>query len=149
MIKLTRSNEQYDGTIKMEQKVIVTQGKRKRAIARATLTSGEGIIKINNIDLDNYEPRLYRLRLREPLLLAGEIAKQVNIKVNVKGGGINSQTDASRLAIGKALAEYSPRLKKVFLDYDRQLLVADVRRKECAKPNRHGQARAKRQKSYR
>ncbi len=51
----------------------------------------------------------------------------------------------------KALIDYtkSERLKETFLKYDRNLLVADVRRKEPSKPNRHGQARAKRQKSYR
>ena len=133
----------------MEQKTITTHGKRKRAIARAVLKPGKGIILINDSDLENYEPELFRLKIKEPLILAGDIAGQVDIKVNALGGGISSQTNAIRLAIGKALAEYSPRLKKVFLDYDRQLMVADVRRKESAKPNRHGQARAKRQKSYR
>ena len=133
----------------MEQKTINVHGKRKRAVARATLKPGSGMIKINELELDNYKPRVFRLRIKEPLLLAGLIASQVDIKVNVVGGGIASQTDAARLAIAKALAEYSPKLKKVFLDYDRQLLVADVRRKEVSKPGRHGQARAKIQKSYR
>lgn len=133
----------------MEQKIINTHGKRKRAVARATLKPGKGLIKINDVELDNYEPRIYRLRIREPLLLSGEIANQVDVIANVIGGGISSQTDAVRLAIAKALVEYSPRLKKVFLDYDRQLLVADIRRKEVSKPGRHGQARARRQKSYR
>jgi len=133
----------------MEQKTIITHGKRKRAIARAVLKPGKGIVIINDSDLENYEPKLFRLKIKEPLILAGDIANQVDIKVNAIGGGISSQTNAIRLAIGKALAEYSPRLKKVFIDYDRQLMVADVRRKESAKPNRHGQARAKRQKSYR
>ena len=133
----------------MEQKVINAHGKRKRAIARASLRSGSGLVVINNIELDNYEPKIYRLRIREPLLLAGELANQVDISVNVVGGGISSQTDAARLAIAKALVEYSPKLKKIFLDYDRQLIIADVRRKEVSKPGRHGQARARRQKSYR
>lgn len=133
----------------MEQKTITTHGKRKRAIARAVLKPGKGIVIINDADLENYEPQIFRLKIKEPLILAGDIANQVDIRVNAIGGGISSQTNAIRLAIGKALAEYSPRLKKVFLDYDRQLMVADVRRKESAKPNRHGQARAKRQKSYR
>jgi ribosomal protein S9 len=53
------------------------------------------------------------------------------------------------LAIARALVEKDKKLKEVFLDYDRQLLVADVRQKESAKPNSHGKARAKRQKSYR
>ena len=132
-------------------KVINTSGKRKRAIARVTLKPGKGTVKINNKLLDFYEPKLYRSKLREPLIIAGDLANKVDIKVNVFGGGISSQADASRLAIAKSLIEYSKndKLKEQFLNYDRNLLVADVRRKEPSKPNRHGQARAKRQKSYR
>jgi len=132
-------------------KTIITSGKRKRAIARAALKEGKGRVRINNKILDCYEPRIYRLRLREPLILAGDVVNKVDIDVNVIGGGIASQAEASRLAIARALLEYakSERLKERFLKYDRQLLVADVRRKEPSKPNRHGQARAKRQKSYR
>ena len=132
-------------------KVITTSGKRKRAIARATLKPGNGIVKINNKLLDFYVPKLSRLKLREPLIIAHDLANKVDIWVNVLGGGISSQADASRLAIAKALVEYSKsdKLKEQFLNYDRNLLVADVRRKEPSKPNRHGQARAKRQKSYR
>jgi len=132
-------------------KIIITSGKRKRAIARATLKQGKGKIRINNTLIDIYQPKLYRLKLREPLILAGDIINGIDIDVNVSGGGIASQAEASRLAIARALVEYtkSERLKEKFLKYDRQLLVADVRRKESSKPNRHGKARAKKQKSYR
>jgi small subunit ribosomal protein S9 len=132
-------------------KTIITSGKRKRAIARATLKEGTGIIRVNKILLDFYEPRMYRLKLREPLILAGDVVNKINITVKVMGGGIASQAEAARLAIARALVEYtkSDRLKDKFLKYDRQLLVADIRRKEPSKPNRHGQARAKKQKSYR
>ena len=132
-------------------KNIIAVGKRKRAIARATLREGKGKIRINHLLLDIYEPKLARLKLREPLLLAGDVVNKVDIDINVLGGGVNSQAEASRLAIAKALVEYtkSERLKETFLKYDRNLLVADVRRKEPAKPNRHGQARSKVQKSYR
>ena len=132
-------------------KIITAAGKRKRAIARATIKPGKGIVKINNKILDFYEPKISRLKLREPLIIAGDLINKVNISLNVFGGGISSQADASRLAIAKGLVEYSKsdKLKEQFLNYDRNLLVADVRRKEPAKPNRHGQARAKRQKSYR
>ena len=133
----------------MTKKSIHTSGKRKRAIARATLTPGKGIVKINNILLGIYQPRMGRLRIQEPLILAGAKAKDVNISINVRGGGTTTQADAVRLAVAKALSEHSNSLKQVFLEYDRQLLVADVRRKESAKPNSHGQARAKRQKSFR
>ena len=132
-------------------KIVTASGKRKRAVARATIRPGKGIVKINNQILDFYEPRLSRLKLREPLIIAGDLMNKVNVSVNVVGGGISSQADASRLAIAKGLVEFSKsdKLKEDFLNYDRNLLVADVRRKEPAKPNRHGQARAKRQKSYR
>ncbi len=132
-------------------KIVTAAGKRKRAIARATIRQGKGIVKVNNLILDFYEPKLARLKLREPLIIAEDFINKVNINVNVFGGGMASQADASRLAIAKGLVKFSKsdKLKKQFLDYDRNLLVADVRRKEPSKPNRHGQARAKRQKSYR
>jgi len=131
------------------EKVINTHGKRKKAIARAALKAGKGRVTINRVDLENYTPELYKLKMMEPIILAGEVAQQVDIDVDIRGGGMSSQTTAARTCIGKALVQHSPKLKKVFLEYDRQLLVGDVRRKEPSKPNRHGKARARRQKSYR
>ena len=109
------------------------------------------MIRINSVPIDFIEPKMSRLKLREPLILAGDVADKVDIDVSVVGGGTTSQAEASRLAIAKALVNFtkSDKLKEVFLNYDRNLVVADVRRKEPAKPNRHGQARAKVQKSYR
>ena len=132
-------------------KNINTSGKRKRAIARATLKQGNGIVRMNSIPIDFVEPKMSRLKLREPLILAGDVANKVDIDIDVTGGGISSQAEASRLAIAKALVNFtkSDKLKEIFLNYDRNLLVADIRRKEPAKPNRHGQARSKVQKSYR
>ncbi len=132
-------------------KGINTSGKRKRAIARAIISQGNGLISVNKVPIDFVEPKISRLKLKEPLMLAGDVANKVNIEVSVRGGGITSQADASRLAIAKALVNFtkSDKLKEIFLNYDRTLLVADVRRKEAAKPNRHGQARGKVQKSYR
>ena len=130
-------------------KIVHISGKRKRAIAKATLRPGKGVVRINNQLLDNYEPKLARLRLKEPLILAGDAAKTVNINIKVSGGGCVTQAEAARLAIARALVHSSKKLEKIFLNYDRHLLVADVRRKETHKPNRHGKARAKRQKSYR
>lgn len=129
-------------------KIINTTGKRKTAIARATLTEGKGIIRINSVLLDNYSTDLYRTKIMEPLILAEDISKKVNISINVEGGGQMSQAEASRLAIARALSQFQPSLKKVFLNYDRHLLIADVRFKEAYKPN-DSKARAARQKSYR
>lgn len=132
-------------------KNILTSGKRKTAVARAVLKQGKGLVRINHIPIELIEPRMSRLKLSEPLILAGDIANSVDIDINVVGGGITSQAEASRLAIAKALIDFtkSDSLKETFLNYDRNLLVADVRFKEPAKPNRHGQARSKVQKSYR
>ena len=132
-------------------KVVTAAGKRKRAIARATIRHGKGIVKVNNLILDFYEPKLSRLKIKEPLIIARDLIDKVDININVFGGGMSSQADASRLAVAKGLVEFSKsdKLKEDFLNYDRNLLVADSRHKESSKPNRHGQARAKRQKSYR
>lgn len=130
-------------------KIITTSGKRKKAIARAVLRPGKGTIRVNKVLLDAYEPRLSRLKLREPLIIAGDVANGVDIDVNTRGGGQTTQAEAARLAIARALARHNKKLESVFLKYDRQLLVADVRRKETHKPNRHGKARSKTQKSYR
>jgi small subunit ribosomal protein S9 len=124
-------------------------GKRKNAIAKATLREGSGKVKVNNVSLDLHEPELARMKIMEPLILAGDIADSIDVDIVVRGGGIISQAEAARLAVGRCLVKYSKKLEKVFLTYDRNLLVADVRRKETHKPNRHGKARAKRQKSYR
>lgn len=131
-------------------KIIHKSGIRKSSIARATIMEGSGIIRINKVLLENYTPKVAQMKIKEPLLLAGKEADSVDVKVNVKGGGYMSQAEAVRLAIGRALAEFTKnkKLKQLFVDYDRQLLVADVRRKEMYKPN-DSKARAKRQKSYR
>jgi small subunit ribosomal protein S9 len=130
-------------------KPIHVSGKRKRAIARATLKRGTGKVRINKIPLAVFQPKMARLKIKEPLLLAHEQKNKVDIDINVKGGGMSSQVEATRLVIGKALAKFDSKLEEVLLKYDKHLLIADVRRKETSKPNRHGKARAKRQKSYR
>ena len=131
-------------------KVINSSGKRKRAIARATLKPGKGNVMVNNKPLSVYQPKMSRLKIQEPLLIAKSLgSKDVDVHVTVRGGGYNSQTEAARLAIARALLQFDKKLEKPFLEYDRHLLVADVRRKEAAKPNRHGKARSKKQKSYR
>jgi len=130
-------------------KIIHCAGKRKSAIAKATLKPGTGKVRINNKMLDTVEPKIVRARIQEPLLLAEDIVSGIDINVRVTGGGYMAQSEAARLAIARALAKHSKKLEKIFLNYDRHLLVADVRRKEPHKPNTSKSARAKRQKSYR
>ena len=130
-------------------KVIHQSGTRKTAVARATLFPGAGTIRINSQLLSTLPQNIFRAKIEEPLLLAGDVAKKVDVNVSVNGGGQNSQAEAIRLAIAKALAVFDKKLHTKYLEYDRAFTVADVRRKETHKPNCHGKARAKRQKSYR
>ena len=132
-----------------KSKVIHTSGTRKRSVARLTLHQGKGLVRINGKMLDTYEPALARIRLQEPLILVGDLASKVHMDVNVRGGGVMSQVDAIRQAMGKALAELGgEKIRRLLIEYDRSLLVADTRFKETRKPN-DSKARAKRQKSYR
>jgi len=131
-------------------KVIVASGKRKTAVARAVVREGNGIVRINKVPLDIYKPEILRTMIKEPLLLVGEKVNKLNIDVNVKGGGIVGQAEACRTAIARAINQYfsDSNIEKLFKEYDRSLLVNDVRRKLPKLPMGRG-ARAKRQKSYR
>ena len=134
----------------MVKKVVNTSGKRKTAVARASIQKGTGLVRINKKPVEIYEPEIARWKLLEPLRIAGEHMDKINIDVSVKGGGFMSQASAARTAIAKGLVEFTgdPNLKIAFLDHDRSLLVSDSRRKEPKKPLGRG-ARKKRQKSYR
>mgnify|MGYP006306055955 CR=1 FL=1 len=119
------------------------------ARARAILSSGSGYVSVNGKSLESVQPHYLKMKMMEPLIIAGKDAEKVNIKIRVNGGGSNGQAEAVRLVIARALADHKAALKEKFLQYDRNLLVADVRAKETRKPNTQGKARSKRQKSYR
>lgn len=131
-------------------KVIVASGKRKTAVARATVRKGRGLVRINSVPVEIYPFELAKLKILEPLKLAGRKAEAVDIEVNVRGGGIMGQADATRTAIARGLVQYlnDEELETLFRDYDRTLIVPDTRRKLPKKPLGRG-ARKKRQKSYR
>ncbi len=133
------------------KKIVIATGKRKTSIARAVIKPGYGRVWINNIPLEIYPIKLARLKMMEPLVLAGRnIWDKVDIIVNVKGGGVMSQADAVRMAIARGLVEYTgnEELKKIYLDYDRTMLAGDPRRTEPEKYMRRS-ARRRWQKSYR
>ena len=134
----------------MVKKVVNTSGKRKTAVARATVKKGNGLIRINKRPVEIYEPEIARWKILEPITIAEKYMDKINIDVNVRGGGFVSQANAVRTAIARGLVEFTgdPSLKLAFLDHDRSLLVNDPRRKEPKKPLGRG-ARKKRQKSYR
>jgi len=140
----------------MEGKIIAT-GKRKMAVARATIKKGTGKITLNRIPHVHLE-MIRRLMIEEPVRIAKENFEDFHfdIEVVMRGGGQEGQIEAARLAIAKSIlaalkkedAKKAEQLRKAYVMYDRTLLVADIRRKEAYKPG-DSKARSKRQKSYR
>ena len=135
----------------IKQKQLIASGKRKTAIAKATITSGTGKITINKIPYENLD-FFKKLLIKEPIELTKKVLGNFDfdIKVNITGGGCESQIDAARLAIARSIVEFtkSDEVKREFIKYDKALLVADTRRKEAYKPG-DSKARKKRQKSFR
>jgi len=132
------------------RKIVLASGKRKTAIARAVISPGKGIVRINGRRLEAIENPWIRAIIEEPLLLIGPLRNQINIKVRVRGGGVSGQAQAVRIAIARAIVKYfdDPRIKALFRQYDRYMLVGDPRRKEMKKYGGPG-ARARFQTSYR
>ncbi|MDD5193424.1 MAG: 30S ribosomal protein S9 [Candidatus Nanoarchaeia archaeon] len=133
------------------KKSIMVGGKRKTAIAKALITEGNGKVLVNKIPYENLD-FFKKLIIQEPIEITKRVLGNFNfdIAVNIKGGGTEAQTEVSRLAIARALVKFtnSEELKRAFARYDKNLLVADTRRKEAYKPG-DSKARRKRQKSFR
>ncbi len=135
----------------MAIKIINSSGKNKTAIARATITKGTGRTRINKKPIEIYDPEFAKLKILEPLMLAGEnVVSGIDINVKVNGGGIIGQANAVRTAIARGIVEWTndTEIRDAFAEYDRNLIVNDSRQKETKKFGGPG-ARARFQKSYR
>lgn len=132
-------------------KLLVVSGKRKTAVAKVRMKEGKGEVLYNGAPYENL-PTMHKMAFSEPITIAKEVlgSMKVDASITVSGGGKEGQVQAARLGLAKALVAFtkSDELKKAYLKYDRNLLVADIRRKEPYKPG-DSKARAKRQKSYR
>lgn len=132
-------------------KIVVASGKRKTSIAKAVVKPGIGRVWINGIPLEVFPVELARVKIMEPLMLVGDLWRKVDIRVEVRGGGVMSQAEAARTAIARGLLEYvdnDEEVKKIFTEYDRHMLSGDPRRTESEKWGRYS-ARRRWQKSYR
>jgi small subunit ribosomal protein S9 len=127
-----------------------TSGKKKTAVARATVREGEGRVRINSQPVELVEPETARLKMLEPFRIASEQRESIDVEVDVEGGGVMGQADAVRTAIARGLVEYTgdAQLRDAYMEFDRSLLVNDVRQSEPKKWGGPG-ARARYQKSYR
>ena len=78
-------------------------GRRKRSVAKVTLTPGKGNITVNGKDVKDYMPyETLVMDLVQPLELVDSKDKY-DVEVVVKGGGFSGQTGAIRLGITRAL----------------------------------------------
>ncbi|UIO98767.1 30S ribosomal protein S9 [Halobaculum sp. CBA1158] len=128
-----------------------TSGKKKTAVARATVTDGEGRVRIDSQPVELVEPETARLKMLEPFRIAGEdLRSEVDVEVSVDGGGFAGQADAVRTAIARGIVQHrnDAELRDAFMKFDRSLLVNDSRQSEPKKWGGPG-ARARYQKSYR
>jgi small subunit ribosomal protein S9 len=86
-------------------------GRRKTSVARVFMRAGQGRIQINRRTFEDYFPReSLRLLVAQPLELAG-LASQVDVKVNVAGGGLSGQAGAVRHGIARALLALNEKLR--------------------------------------
>ncbi|MDG6221360.1 MAG: 30S ribosomal protein S9, partial [Candidatus Thermoplasmatota archaeon] len=85
-----------------KKSIVNTSGKRKTAIARASVMKGKGRVRVNHVPIEITTPSLARIKMMEPLMIAGEKRmKAIDIKVSVSGGGIMGQAAAVRTAIAR------------------------------------------------
>jgi len=121
--------------VKLKKDDIFTAiGRRKTAIARVKLVSGEGKFTINEKEIAN-PSRIYT----EPLKLTG-YDKQVDCFIKVSGGGLVAQEGAIRLGISRALDKFNPDLHKTLKVEG--FLTRDPRMKERKKPGLKGARKA-------
>ena len=92
-----------------------TIGRRKTAVARIYIQTGNGTITVNHRDYKDYFPTLPLQKLLVQAFDVSKTSEQYDVKVNVGGGGYNGQAEAIRMAIARALckinAEHRPVLK--------------------------------------
>jgi small subunit ribosomal protein S9 len=113
---------------------INTIGRRKTAISRIYMSAGSGAISVNGKDYKDYFPtEVLQIILNQPFATVNGVGGY-DVKVNVRGGGVAGQAEATRMAIARALvemnAENRPALKK------EGFLTRDSRMVERKKPGR-------------
>jgi small subunit ribosomal protein S9 len=145
-------------------KIDLYPGQRKSCRAVATISKGNGKVRINNIPVELLEPEVVKELVLTPLALVGELRNKVDISVRVQGGGFMGQAFASAVAISRSLSgegkggrdpkehplakNIREEIRKKITEFDRHLLAGDPRQTESKKFGGPG-ARRRKQKSYR
>ena len=88
-------------------------GKRKNSIARVRLVPGNGAIKVNKRDYEEYFKRdAVKVMILEPLRLTGT-DKAYDVIADIVGGGTSGQAGALRHGISKALLEINDEYRSI------------------------------------
>ncbi len=87
-------------------------GRRKTAVARVRLYTKKTGIEVNNKDFHNYFPTLRLQKEAINPLEKMKVSDKLGAVIKVKGGGLNAQSEAIRLGIGRALVKFNPDFKK-------------------------------------
>jgi small subunit ribosomal protein S9 len=86
-------------------------GRRKTSVARLDMSEGTGVITINGRPFEDYLPTLQlQNTVLAPFQVAG-LTKKFDLRISVKGGGLNSQAGAIRHAASRALTQFNPELR--------------------------------------
>lgn len=117
-------------------KTLSATGRRKTSVARVNMTEGTGIITVNGRSFDDYLPTLQlQNTVLAPFQQAG-MAKKFDLRINVKGGGLNSQAGAIRHAAARALTQFDSELRGELKPHG--FLRRDPRMKERKKAGQPG-----------
>ena len=108
-----------------------TTGRRKRAVARASLRPGTGQFNINGKPLDTYFPTAASRMVVTEALTVTETTENYDITASIHGGGISGQAGALRMAIARSLLELDPESRATLKQAG--LLTRDSRKKESKK----------------
>ena len=115
----------------MTETVYAATGKRKNAIARVRIKSGNGKIIVNGREAPSYFHRPASILIIEQPLELTEMLGKVDVLANVKGGGLSGQAGALRHGITRALIGMNPDLRPVLKRAG--LITRDARVKERKK----------------
>ena len=93
--------------------VIHKIGRRKTSVARVYMSEGKGNIMVNKKSYsDFFDTAILQYKIQQPFSLT-ETKNKFDLSVTVKGGGVNGQAEAIRLAISRALVEFNEEFKPV------------------------------------
>ncbi len=127
----------------MDQNIFSATGRRKAAVARASLKPGKGNITVNGRPILSYLTRETLVEHATGPLTLTEMTGAFDIACSARGGGLSGQAGAVRMAVSRALCLFNPDLRLTLRKAG--FLARDARRVERKK---YGQPKARKRFQY-